>query len=94
MFDGVPDSVDLTDVRAYLLSQLGVEDVHDLHIWAISTLDIALSVHLRMPDGHPGDAFVDAVAAELHERFEISHPTIQIETAKKCHGCERPLQKG
>lgn len=94
MFDGVPDSVDLADVRAYLLSQPGVEDVHDLHVWAISTSDIALSVHLRMPDGHPGDAFMDAVAVELHERFEISHPTIQIETAQKCHGCEPPLQRG
>jgi cobalt-zinc-cadmium efflux system protein len=94
MFDGVPESVDLTDVRAYLLSRPGVEDVHDLHIWAISTSDIALSVHLLMPRGYPGDAFVDAVAAELHERFEISHPTIQIETAQKCHGCEQPRRQG
>ncbi len=94
MFDGVPDSVDLIEVRAHLLSQPGVESVHDLHIWAISTSDIALSVHMLMPGGHPGDAFIDAVAAELHDRFGISHPTIQIETAQNCRGCEQPLQCG
>lgn len=94
MFDGVPDSVDLEDVRAYLLSQPGVEDVHDLHIWAISTSDIALSVHLLMPGGYPGEAFIDAVTARLHDRFEISHPTIQIETSQKNHGCEQQPKRG
>lgn len=94
MFDGVPDSIDLADVRAYLLSQPGVEDVHDLHIWAISTSDIALSVHLLMPGGYPGEGFIDAVAADLHDRFEISHPTIQIETSPKNHGCEQQLKWG
>jgi len=94
MFDGVPDSVDLEDVRAYLLSQPGVEDVHDLHIWAISTSDIALSVHLLMPGGYPGEPFIDAVTARLHDRFEISHPTIQIETSQKNHGCEQQPKRG
>lgn len=94
MFDGVPDSVDLKDVRAYLLSQPGVEDVHDLHIWAISTSDIALSVHLLMPGGYPGEPFIDAVTARLHDRFEISHPTIQIETSQKNHGCEQQPKRG
>ena len=90
MFDGVPDSVDLTAVRRCLLSQPGVEAVHDLHVWAMSTTDIALSAHLVMPGGYPGDAFIDAMAEKLHERFEISHPTIQIETAQKSHGCAPP----
>jgi cobalt-zinc-cadmium efflux system protein len=90
MFDGVPDSVDLTAVQTYLLSQPGVEEVHDLHVWAMSTTDIALSAHLVMPSGYPGQAFIDAVADALHERFEISHPTIQIETARKDCGCAPP----
>lgn len=94
MFDGVPDSVDLKDVRAYLLSQPGVEDVHDLHIWAISTSDIALSAHLLMPGGYPGEPFIDAVTARLHDRFEISHPTTQIETSQKNHGCEQQPKRG
>ena len=94
MFDGVPDSVDLPAVQTYLLSQPGVAEVHDLHVWAMSTTDIALSAHLVMPGGYPGEAFIDGVANTLHERFEISHPTIQIETSQKNHGCEKPLQRG
>jgi len=87
MFDGVPDSVDLTAVQRHLLSQPGVEEVHDLHVWAMSTTDIALSAHLVIPGGYPGEVFIDALAETLHERFEISHPTIQIETSQKKHGC-------
>jgi cobalt-zinc-cadmium efflux system protein len=84
MFDGVPDSVDLTAVQTYLLSQPGVEEVHDLHVWA-------MSANLVMPGGYPGQAFIDAVAHTLHERFEISHPTIQIETLRKDCGCAPPV---
>src|SRR5512135_209070 len=49
MFDGVPDSIDLGAVRALLLSRPGVSDVHDLHVWAMSSSEIALSAHLVMP---------------------------------------------
>jgi cobalt-zinc-cadmium efflux system protein len=87
MFDGVPDSVDLPSVRNFLGSQPGVSDVHDLHVWAMSTSEVALSAHLVMPGGFPGDAFTDALADTLHQRFGISHPTIQIETSPRPHGC-------
>jgi len=87
MFDGVPDSVDLPSVRDFLASQPGVADVHDLHVWAMSTSEVALSAHLVMPGGFPGDAFVDALGESLHQRFGISHPTIQIETSPRPHGC-------
>jgi cobalt-zinc-cadmium efflux system protein len=87
MFDGVPDSVDLPSVRNFLGSQPGVSDVHDLHVWAMSTSEVALSAHLVMPGGFPGDAFTDALAETLHHRFGISHPTIQIETSPRPHGC-------
>jgi len=92
MFDGVPDSVDLMAVQAYLLSQPGVEDVHDLHVWAMSTSEIALTAHLVMPGGHPGDAFFEEIAAALHDRYEITHPTMQIEISRLDHGCILPLR--
>jgi cobalt-zinc-cadmium efflux system protein len=91
LFDGVPESVTLADVDALLRARPGVEDVHDLHVWAMSTTDIALSAHLVMPGGHPGDAFLETLADELHARFEITHPTIQIELDGLDHGCAQPL---
>lgn len=96
MFDGVPDSVDLAKVHACLLSQPGVVEVHDLHVWAMSTSHIALTAHLVMPGGHPGDAFFNDVAHVLHDRFEIAHPTLQIELSRLDHGCTQPalLAKG
>jgi len=79
LFDGVPESVALADVDALLRALPGVVDVHHLHVWAMSTTGIALTAHLVMPAGHPGDAFLEHVAHELHEHFHIAHPTIQIE---------------
>jgi cobalt-zinc-cadmium efflux system protein len=90
MFDGVPDSVDLKAVHACLLSQPGVVDVHDLHVWAMSTSNIAMTAHLVMPGGHPGDAFFEQLAHTLHHRFDIDHPTVQIELSRLDHGCATP----
>ena len=91
LFDGVPESVVLAEVDAMLRALPGVADVHDLHVWGMSTTDIALSVHLVMPGGHPGDAFLANLAHELHDRFEITHPTIQIELDGLDHGCAQAL---
>ena len=91
LFDGVPESVVLAEVDAMLRALPGVADMHDLHVWGMSTTDIALSVHLVMPGGHPGDAFLANLAHELHDRFEITHPTIQIELDGLDHGCAQPL---
>ncbi len=77
--DGVPPSIDLSEVRNYLAAQPHVCEVHDLHVWAMSTSEIALTVHLVVPDGHPGDNFLKSVSDELHEKFAIEHATIQIE---------------
>jgi cobalt-zinc-cadmium efflux system protein len=93
MFDGVPEGIDLAAVDALLRRQAGVSDVHDLHVWGMSATDVALTAHLVMPGGHPGDAFLDALAHELHEHFEINHPTLQIELACADHGCRPPLRK-
>jgi cobalt-zinc-cadmium resistance protein CzcA len=77
-------------IRPQLRTLPGVADVHDLHVWAMSTTDIALSAHLVMPGGHPGDAFLAGIADELHTRFHITHPTIQIELDGLDHGCAHP----
>jgi cobalt-zinc-cadmium efflux system protein len=91
LFDGVPESVALAEVDTLLRALPGVADVHDLHVWAMSTTDIALTAHLVMPNGHPGDAFLERIGHELHDQFHITHPTIQIEFDGMDHGCAPPL---
>ncbi len=91
LFDGVPEQVDLPAVAAWLRERQGVSAVHDLHVWAISTTETALSVHLVMPAGHPGDAFLAQTAAGLHEQFDIDHPTMQIEIGRPEGGCAHPM---
>ena len=83
---GVPRHVDETGVRSYLAGLPGVEAVHDLHIWGMSTTESALTAHLVMPAGHPGDAMLREIAHELEDHFGIHHTTIQIEhSAEHCH---------
>lgn len=76
----VPHQIDPAAVRAQLAAMPGVTAVHDLHIWPMSTTETALTVHLVMPDGHPGDATLSSLISELDRRFAIGHATIQIET--------------
>ncbi len=76
----VPAGVDPAKLRAFLAARPGVSAVHDLHVWPISTTETALTCHLVMPAGHPGDAFLHDLAAELARRFRIGHSTLQIET--------------
>ena len=75
----VPSGVDPGEVRDFLAARPGVAAVHDLHVWPISTTETALTCHLVMPAGHPGDPFLHALAAELARRYRIGHPTVQIE---------------
>jgi cobalt-zinc-cadmium efflux system protein len=77
--DAVPQGVDAAAVRAHLLAVPGVTALHDLHIWGMSTTETALTCHLVMPQGHPGDEALSHVAHELEERFNIHHTTLQIE---------------
>ncbi len=81
----VPDSIDEGAVRAYLAGLPGVAAVHDLHIWPMSTTETALTAHLVMPQGQPGDAFLHEVAHELDYRFHIGHATVQVETGADEH---------
>lgn len=84
-----PKGIDTEEVKAFLKKQEGVAEVHDLHIWAMSTTEIASSVHLVMKKGHPGDAFLKEIAHRLEHDFKINHTTIQIEIGDT--GTECPL---
>ena len=85
--DAVPQGVDATAVRDHLAGLRGVAAIHDLHIWGMSTTETALTCHLVMPAGHPGDAALSAFARELDERFGIHHATIQIELGDSEEAC-------
>ena len=85
---GVPKHVDAVAVKEYLAGLEGVADVHDLHIWALGTTETAMSAHLEMPAGHPGDGFLRDVVHELHDLFDIHHATIQIEMGNIKHECK------
>jgi cobalt-zinc-cadmium efflux system protein len=76
----VPHGIEPTEVREYFQTLPGVSSVHDLHVWAMSTTESALTCHLVMPRGSPGDNFINQVCEELNRRFGIAHPTIQVET--------------
>jgi cobalt-zinc-cadmium efflux system protein len=83
----VPAQIDAAEVRDYLSAIPGVTGVHDLHIWAMSTTEIALTAHLLIPTGHPGDVFLDEVSAQLGNRFQIHHATLQIEIGSSGAAC-------
>lgn len=78
--DAVPPGIDPAAVAEFLKAQPGVTTVHDLHIWPIGSADAALTAHLVIPQGHPGDAALAGMAHDLDHRFGISHATIQVET--------------
>lgn len=80
----VPKGIDVAAVRAYLAGLPGVAAVHDLHIWPMSTTETALTAHLVMPAGHPGDAFLAEVAHQLAHHHRIGHATIQVERDRDC----------
>jgi cobalt-zinc-cadmium efflux system protein len=97
LFDGVPDSVDLHAVRACLAELPGVTQVHDLHIWATGTSQIALTAHLVMPQGPSDDAFLKRANHQLHDRFDITHVTLQVMTeafTRDCAEHHHPQQHG
>ncbi|OYU35198.1 cation diffusion facilitator family transporter [Novosphingobium sp. PASSN1] len=88
---GVPGSVDSHAVQGHLASLPGVAAIHDLHIWPMSTTETAMTAHLVMPGGNPGDGFLTSLAHILKHDFGICHATVQIETTDLAdladHGC-------
>lgn len=83
----VPAHIDPAKVREFLTQLKGVKEIHDLHIWGMSTNQAVMSVHLVMPDGHPGDKAIREIAHEMQEYFRIGHSTIQIEVADESAEC-------
>lgn len=90
--DAVPEGIRLEDVRDYLLSLDDVKEVHDLHIWALSTTQIAMTTHLVIPSGYD-DSLLEKIRIKLHDKFSIDHTTIQVEqslnTAAMHQGCHQ-----
>ncbi|MEI6091122.1 MAG: cation diffusion facilitator family transporter [bacterium] len=85
--DAVPKHINIEEVDKYLSLLDGVEEVHDLHIWAMSTTEISLTVHLVMPDEQKDDNFLSKVCNQLHDKFGIEHSTIQIEKSAQSANC-------
>lgn len=90
LFDGVPEHIALADVQAWLAARPGVACVDDLHVWAMSTTQVALTAHLRMAQGHPGDAFLLEATQGLREHFGIQHVTLQTSTETLPLACGAP----
>jgi cobalt-zinc-cadmium efflux system protein len=82
---GVPKDVDLDEVERYLRALPGIQKVHDLHVWAMSTTEIALTAHLVKSDDRLDDDLLDQIQHDVHDRFRIEHTTVQFE----CGGCDR-----
>jgi cobalt-zinc-cadmium efflux system protein len=78
--DGVPREIDTAEVRAWLGALPGVQEIHDLHIWAMSTTEIALTAHVIRPANDDGDTFLHNACEGLAVRFNIGHATLQVET--------------
>lgn len=87
IMDAVPEGIDIDKVRGYLAALAGVREVHDLHVWPMSTTEVALTAHLVMDAMPEGNDLLRRVAKELHDEFEIGHATIQVETPESdpCH---------
>jgi cobalt-zinc-cadmium efflux system protein len=89
--DAVPRSVDPAAVREFLTGLPGVRAIHDLHIWAMSTTDTALTAHLVMDEFPDSDQYLTEVSRVLQERFSINHPTIQLERHDSGNICHQSL---
>lgn len=89
MMDAVPMGIEPSEVQRYLSQLAGVQEVHDLHIWAMSTTENALMVHLVIPQGHPGDRFLSEISETLQKQFGIGHMNLQIETGDPAFMCSQ-----
>jgi cobalt-zinc-cadmium efflux system protein len=86
LLGSVPEGIDPEAVRAYLLGLPGVEGIHDLHIWAVSTTETALTAHLIARGGALPPGSLDHTCEELNQRFRIARSTIQVESPA-AHPC-------
>lgn len=89
MLDAVPRYIDHSGVKHYLASYAGVTAIHDLHIWGLSTREVALTAHLVMPNTSLTDADYKIINHTLHEKFNINHATLQVERGNENDPCLR-----
>jgi cobalt-zinc-cadmium efflux system protein len=89
ILDAIPHYIDHHGVKKYLAEIPGVEAVHDLHIWGLSTREVALTAHLVMPNERLSDADYKKINTDLHDQFRINHVTIQVETGSSEDPCIR-----
>ncbi|MHB8905987.1 MAG: cation diffusion facilitator family transporter, partial [Melioribacteraceae bacterium] len=87
--DAVPNKINVSKVKQYLKSFPIVKDIHDLHIWGMSTTETALSVHIVLKDFPTNNKFVETINTKLHKDFGIDHPTIQLELESETNNCEK-----
>ncbi len=87
MLAAVPDNVDRGEIEQFLRERPGVTEVHDLHIWAMSTTETALTAQLVTPGGYPGDVAIDDITRQLREDFSIQHSTLQVRLGTTVHEC-------
>jgi cobalt-zinc-cadmium efflux system protein len=87
VLDAVPDGIDIDAVRGYLASLPRVREVHDLHVWAMSTTETALTAHLVMPSEGCEPTFLSGVCSQLHDRFGIEHSTLQVDPENAPEPC-------
>lgn len=90
--DAVPEGVDIQGIRNYLTAFAHVDHIHDLHVWPLSTSEVALTVHLVVNDGNLDNSFLHDLQHHLHDAFGIEHSTIQIESSQAENHCmlDRP----
>ena len=88
VLDAVPEGIDITAVKEYLISLPTCVDVHDLHIWGMSTTEAALTAHVVMAQAICDDALLAKTANELHEKFGIEHATLQVESGDPSYPCQ------
>ncbi|MFP4236280.1 MAG: cation diffusion facilitator family transporter [Desulfonatronovibrio sp.] len=85
--DAVPADIDISGVQEYLLSHDRVNCLHDLHVWPLSTTEVALTAHIVVDDDAVDNAFLSELQQHLHDHFRIGHSTIQVETSKSENQC-------
>jgi cobalt-zinc-cadmium efflux system protein len=91
LMDIVPTHIDAAAIEAWLRQAPGVADLHDLHIWSVSTTDVVLTVHLVVPEQPAGDELLQDLRNQLYDRFGIGHSTIQIERHSHDQPCQRTV---
>lgn len=87
--DAVPDKINVPKVKQYLTSLPNVKDLHDLHIWGMSTTETALTAHLVVEKFPENNQLVETINSKLHDEFGIGHPTIQLELTSETNNCEK-----